>query len=227
MTIKVSETEENYLKAIYKIAEKLNTVSFVNTNAIAEKMQTKAASVTDMLKRLSEKNLVSYQKYKGVQLTKDGTFIAKKLIRKHRLWEVFLVEKLDFKWDEVHEIAEKMEHIPSDELTNRLDAFLDYPKYDPHGDPIPDENGNWHVQSQIYLTQLPLNETAIIVGVAEHNAEFLHYLEQQNLLLGTQISILKKFKYDESLQILMPQKKKTIISKQVSKKLLVKKVDSE
>ena len=224
MTIKVSETEENYLKAIYKIAEKLSTETYVNTNAIAEKMQTKAASVTDMLRRLSEKNLVSYQKYKGVQLTKEGTFIAKKLIRKHRLWEVFLVEKLDFKWDEVHEIAEKMEHIPSDELTNRLDAFLDYPKYDPHGDPIPDENGNWHLQTQTYLAQLQINEKAVIVGVAEHNAEFLHYLEQQNLLLGTQISILKKFKYDESLQISMPKNKKTTISKQVSKKLLVKKI---
>ena len=124
----------------------------------------------------------------------------------------------------MHEIAEKMEHIPSDELTNRLDAFLNYPKYDPHGDPIPDENGNWHLQTQIYLTQLNINETAVIVGVAEHHAEFLHYLEEQNLVLGTQISILKKFKYDESLQILMPENRKTIISKQVSKKLLVKKI---
>ena len=225
MTIKVSETEENYLKAIYKIAEKLNTEKFVNTNAIADRMQTKAASVTDMLKRLSEKKLVSYQKYKGVQLTKNGTLIAKKLIRKHRLWEVFLVEKLDFKWDEVHEIAEKMEHIPSDELTNRLDAFLNFPKYDPHGDPIPDENGNWHSQNQMYLTQLQVDERAVIVGVAEHTAEFLHYLEQQNLLLGTNIVVLKKFKYDESLQILMPQNQIKTISKQVSKKLFVKKID--
>ena len=136
-----SQTEENYLKAIFKIAE--NTNGKVSTNAIAEKLNTKASSVTDMIKKLAEKQLVMYEKYQGVKLTEDGEKIAIQIIRKHRLWEYFLVNTLDFKWDEVHEIAEELEHINSDALIDKLDKFLSFPQYDPHGDPI--QIGRAHV----------------------------------------------------------------------------------
>lgn len=139
-----SLTEENYIKAIYKLCEK--SADAVSTNAIAEKMHTKAASVSDMLKKLSKKKLINYRKYQGVTLTAKGEKLALAIVRKHRLWELFLVQKLNFKWDEVHDIAEQLEHIQSDELVKRIDKFLDHPKFDPHGDPIPDVNGKLHPQ---------------------------------------------------------------------------------
>ena len=132
-------SEENYLKTIYHLTTASDAE--VSTNAIAEKMETKASSVTDMLKKLAEKGLINYKKYQGVSLTQDGKLAAKMSVRKHRLWEVFLVEKLGFSWDEVHDIAEQLEHIKSEKLINKLDDFLDNPTEDPHGDPIPDREG--------------------------------------------------------------------------------------
>ncbi|MDZ7612318.1 MAG: metal-dependent transcriptional regulator [Flavobacteriaceae bacterium] len=134
-----SPSEENYLKAIYAL--QCDQGSPISTNLISEKICTKASSVTDMLKKLSAKNLVDYQKYQGVFLTDQGMKHALKVLRKHRLWEFFLVEKLNYKWEEVHVIAEQLEHINSESLVDNLDAFLGYPKFDPHGDPIPDKNG--------------------------------------------------------------------------------------
>ena len=179
-----SSTEEDYLKAIYKLSEKIDDGAFVNNKAIAEEMATTPASVTDMLNRLFKKKLIVYQSHKGAKLTAEGRQNAMNLVRKHRLWEVFLVDKLKFTWDEVHEIAEQLEHIQSEELTKRLSDFLGNPKYDPHGDPIPDEKGHIQPQSKHLLAELSETEVGVIVGVEEHSPTFLRYLDEINLGLG-------------------------------------------
>ena len=216
----LSSTEENYLKAIYKLSEK--TADAVSTNAIAARMETSAASVTDMIKRLSEKELVHYEKYKGVRLTENGKQKATLLIRKHRLWETFLVEKLNFSWDEVHPMAEELEHIQSDELVNRLDAFLGNPKFDPHGDPIPDREGNIASNNHIPLAELAFGGRAVIVGVKDHTPAFLRYVEQLRLVLGTRIAIIEKFEYDQSIRLLVDDTQEVVITQKVSNNLFVK-----
>lgn len=214
-----SFTEENYLKAIYKLS--LNGVQGVSTNAIADKLATKPSSVTDMIKKLADKKLVSYQKYQGVNLTKKGRDIAVSIIRNHRLWEVFLVEKLNFKWDEVHDLAEELEHINTHKLTERLDEFLGFPKFDPHGDPIPDKDGNIIQHKDITLSDLSKGEKAVIVGVKEHSKSYLNYLEQLQLVLGAEVEVKDIVEFDATMQILV-NKKQTIISNQASKNLIVK-----
>lgn len=215
----ISQTEENYLKAIYKICE--NTNKSASTNSIAGEMETSAASVTDMVKRLSEKELIVYQRYKGVTLSEKGNEIATNLIRKHRLWEVFLVDKLNFSWDEVHEIAEQLEHIQSQELVTRLDGFLGHPKFDPHGDPIPDSEGNFTFRKQVLLSDLPLFKQCVVVGVQEHSTPFLQYLDKVNLGLGATIQVIEKFEFDESLKIILGDASEIIISSKVSQNLFV------
>lgn len=195
----LSVTEENYLKSICMLWQAEQTT--VSTNAIAAYMGTSAASVTDMLKRLTEKGFTIYEKYKGVSLSKAGKDLAIQLIRKHRLWETFMVEKLNFTWDEVHHIAEQLEHIQSEQLIDRLDAFLGFPRFDPHGDPIPDKNGNFEFRQQILLSKLEIGQKAIIVGVNEHSSIFLRHLAQVNLTIGTVITILEKFDFDQSLKL--------------------------
>lgn len=215
-----SFTEENYLKAIYKLS--LNGTQGVSTNAIADELSTKPSSVTDMIKKLAEKKLVSYQKYQGVNLTKKGRDIAISIIRNHRLWEVFLVEKLNFKWDEVHDLAEELEHINTHKLTERLDEFLDFPKFDPHGDPIPDKNGNIIQHKDITLSDLKIGEKAVVVGVKEHSKSYLNYLEQLQLVLGAEVQIQDIVEFDATMRI-MVNNKQVIISNQASKNLIVKK----
>ena len=215
-----SFTEENYLKAIFKLGSA--KTEGVSTNSIAEKLSTKASSVTDMLKKLSDKKLVNYKKYQGVHLTEKGKKIAISIIRNHRLWEVFLVEKLNFKWDEVHDFAEELEHIKSDQLTERLDAFLEFPKYDPHGDPIPDKNGNINRHKNITLADLKFKEEGIIVGVKEHSPEYLKYLESLNLILGTKIIVENIIDFDQSMIIKINNKNTTTISHQASRNLIIK-----
>ena len=187
-----THTEENYLKAIYKLSDQGKTV--VSTNSIAGSLHTKASSVTDMLKKLSEKKLINYEKYQGVTLTKAGAKIALKIIRKHRLWEVFLVDQLKFKWDEVHDIAEQLEHVVAPEMVNRLDKYLDFPKFDPHGDPIPDQNGVFSNRKEFSLADLKSDDRGIIVGVNDSSATFLQYLEKKKLVMGTTGKLLEKFK---------------------------------
>jgi DtxR family transcriptional regulator, Mn-dependent transcriptional regulator len=214
-------TEENYLKAIFKLS--LDQAEGVSTNSIAESLETKASSVTDMIKKLSDKGLVNYVKYKGVTLTKQGKKIAVTTIRKHRLWEVFLVDYLNFKWDEVHEIAEELEHINSEKLILNLEKFLGYPKFDPHGDPIPDKEGNIYHHKEVSLGDLEVKQTGIIVGVKDHSSGFLKYLEGLNLLLGTKLTVLQKFDYDDSLLVSTADKKELVISEKVSRNLYIKK----
>ncbi len=219
----ISFTEENYLKAIFKIAEKDKKPA--GTNAIASEMETSAASVTDMLKRLAEKDLINYQKYKGVSLSSAGSKIATSLIRRHRLWECFLVDKLGFTWDKIHEIAEEMEHIKSEELVIRLDEFLNFPKFDPHGDPIPNADGKFTLRVQILLSLLKKNETGIVIGVKEHDDEFLRYLNSKNITLGSKIKVIEKNNYDKSLTTIINETEH-LISEKVSKHIFVKKIDS-
>jgi len=215
----ISQTEENYLKAIFKIAEK--TGKTASTNAIAKSLATSAASVTDMMKRLSEKSLIHYEKYKGVALTKEGNIIATHLIRKHRLWEVFLVDQLHFTWDEVHEIAEQLEHIKSSELVERLDEHLNFPKFDPHGDPIPDAEGNFTFRKQLPLSELSEGDKAVVVGVQDHSPAFLRYLERLELILGAELVLLERFEYDESVRIKLKEGTEQVLSKKVTQNLFV------
>ncbi len=192
-------SEENYLKAIYHLS--LFQKKGVNTNAIAKMLDTKASSVTEMIKKLAEKQFVEYQKYQGVMLTEKGTMAAKMIVRKHRLWEVFLVEKLGFPWDEVHDLAEELEHIKSDKLIDKLDAFLNFPRRDPHGDPIPDANGELIKISNRLLSELEPHQKSICIGVKDTSSEFLKYLDKQQIALGSEFEILEKEHFDASLRI--------------------------
>lgn len=217
-----SFTEENYIKAIYKLLE-LEESDSINTNAIAEKINIKAASVTDMLKKLSAKKLINYTKYKGVSLTTKGEKLALNIIRKHRLWEMFLVEKLGFKWDEVHDVAEQLEHIDSEKLIEQLDSFLGYPKTDPHGDPIPDAKGNIAVSKSHILAKSLTNTTYHMTGVVDHSPVFLKYLEKTGLVLGCEIKVSEIAEFDNSLHIVINKNHKLFISNDVAKNVLVTK----
>lgn len=201
-------SEENYLKTIYHLSKELDKE--VSTNAIAQELQTKASSVTDMLKRLAEKNWVIYKKYQGVSLSEEGKNHALKIVRKHRLWEVFLVEKLNFSWDEIHEIAEQLEHIQSDKLVDELDAFLNFPNTDPHGDPIPDKNGNIITHKKVLLSELSPTEKGFCIGVKNTTKEFLQYLDKMQISIGNHIKVLSIEPFDGSYHILIDGKKLNI-----------------
>jgi DtxR family Mn-dependent transcriptional regulator len=204
-------SEENYLKAIFH----LEAVSGkgISTNAIARKLDTKASSVTDMIKKLADKDVLVYKKYQGVTLTDLGRKTAANVIRKHRLWEVFLVDKLNFSWDEVHDVAEQLEHIKSPKLINELDAFLGFPKTDPHGDPIPDKEGNFHNIEKRLLSTLKEGESGICVGVDDSSTEFLQYLSKHEISLGQKIQVIQIEPFDGSLTIAVEGKQISISNK--------------
>ncbi|MFY0481729.1 metal-dependent transcriptional regulator [Flavobacterium sp. PLA-1-15] len=212
-------SEENYLKAIYHLS--LFQKKGVTTNAIAKMIDSKASSVTDMIKKLADKNLVEYQKYQGVSLTVQGLHEAKMIVRKHRLWEVFLVEKLDFSWDEVHDVAEELEHINSEKLINKLDAFLGFPTEDPHGDPIPNAKGEIKKMDKKLLSELKLNQKSICVGVKDSSSEFLKYLDKQQISLGSTIEIIEKESFDASLKVFVNGNEMNISNK-IASNLYVK-----
>lgn len=216
-----SFTEENYLKAIYKISEKEGGA--INTNDIARKVNTSAASVTDMLKKLAKKKLIKYKKYQGLHLTESGRKIALGIIRKHRLWEMFLVKVLKFKWDEVHEIAEQMEHIRSEKLTQHIDRVLNYPKFDPHGDPIPDMNGKMTLPKErsVLLAEVKEGKQYVITGVVDHTRPFLQLLDKSGIVLGSKIKVKAVQPYDRSLSILLNGRKNLFISSEIAKNILV------
>lgn len=218
----LSESEENYLKAIFSLSYPLGGGS-VSTNAIAKKMNTAAASVTDMIKKLSDKQLLEYEKYRGVTLSKEGEVVARRLVRKHRIWEVFLVDKLGFSWDSVHDVAEQLEHINSPELVKALDKFLGYPKTDPHGDPIPDEDGHIHEIQSIKLTELIKGDKALVVGVDDTSSNFLQYLNQLEIELGTKIEVVQRIEFDSSYMLLI-NNSRLAVSKQVAENIMVKKI---
>ncbi|WKD85579.1 Iron-dependent repressor IdeR [Polaribacter huanghezhanensis] len=206
-----SQSEENYLKTIYHLG--ITSLKGVSTNAIAKKLSTKASSVTDMIKKLADKKLLIYKKYQGVLLTEEGKKSAALIVRNHRLWEVFLVEKLNFNWDEVHDVAEQLEHIKSTKLINEIDALLGFPKYDPHGDPIPDINGNLHQMEKNLLSTLKINDTGICVGVKDSSVAFLQFLDKQKIALGQEVEVLEKEDFDASMTIKINNKKMTVSNK--------------
>ncbi|GEC79359.1 metal-dependent transcriptional regulator [Flavobacterium aquatile] len=212
-------SEENYIKVIYHLS--LVSPKGVNTNAIAGMLDTKASSVTDMLKKLSDKELVSYQKYQGVTLTESGFQSAKMIVRKHRLWEVFLVEKLNFAWDEVHEIAEELEHIKSEALINKLDEFLEFPDFDPHGDPIPNANGEIKKVNKLLLSEAALNTEYKCVGVKDSSSDFLKYLDKQKIALGSKIKVKEKESFDDTLLVEIDSRELTLSNK-IANNLYVK-----
>ena len=215
----ISFSEENYLKAIFHLQRKFP--AGVSTNALAEEMSTKASSVTDMVKKLSEKELVNYKKYQGVKISKKGEKAAVEVVRKHRLWEVFLVEKLNFSWAEVHEVAEQLEHIQSEKLVLELDKLLGFPQKDPHGDPIPDRNGNFTTSDKILLSELEVGKNGLFVGVKDSSREFLEYLDKNQISLGKEISVRSREPFDQSLVIEIDGKK-IHISRAVSNNLFIK-----
>ncbi|MGB5362123.1 MAG: metal-dependent transcriptional regulator [Aureibaculum sp.] len=217
----LSQAEENYIKAIYSLETQSD--KGVSTNLIAEKMQTKASSVTDMIKKLSDKKLVVYKRYQGVQLSEKGKKVAILIVRKHRLWESFLVDKLNFSWDEVHNIAEQLEHIKSEELIERLDRFLEYPSVDPHGDPIPDKDGNIKKRSKVKLSALKENEQSILLSVKDSSADFLKYLNKKKIAIGNTIKVLSVEPFDRSMHIEM-NSKQFIISENVAENLYLKNI---
>lgn len=215
----MTHSEENYIKGIYHLSQGGKTA--ISTNAIAGQMETKPSSVTDMIKRLSEKGMVHYKKYQGVYLTEKGTRQALKVIRKHRLWEVFLVEKLDFTWDEVHEVAEQLEHIDSEKLIDRLDDLLDNPDYDPHGDPIPDKEGRFKTREKKLLSNMPISSQGICVGVKDSSSSFLKFLDKHHIELGKRVKVLDREPYDHSMEVEIGDRRLQI-SHQIASNLYIK-----
>ncbi|EGV43822.1 metal-dependent transcriptional regulator [Bizionia argentinensis JUB59] len=217
----ITLTEENYIKAIYHLGKQGHEM--VNTNALAEAMNTKASSATDMIRKLAEKDYANYKKYKGVSLTESGKKIAVNIIRKHRLWEVFLVEKLNFTWDEVHELAEELEHIKSKKLIDELDAFLGHPTHDPHGDPIPNKDGEMTLVEKTLLSQAQINMKYSCLGVNDSSSEFLQYLNNNDIGLGAIIEVMHIEPFDKSISIKANGKLLTV-SQSVAKNLYLKKI---
>ncbi|MEO7308435.1 MAG: metal-dependent transcriptional regulator [Ferruginibacter sp.] len=211
-------SEENYIKSIYHLQQE---TGLVNTNSLAAEMQTRPASVTDMLKKLKGKKLLQYERYKGFKLNEAGKRAALDVVRKHRLWEFFLVEKLKFDWDKVHSIAEDLEHISSEELIQRLDNFLGNPAFDPHGDPIPDKHGKIPVINQQSLSNIPLHKTVIVSSVSNQTVQMLEMLKHYHITLGTSITVLRHFEFDGSLEIKVLKQSNCIISEQVAKNVFV------
>ncbi len=203
-----TKSEENYIKEIYALEQKCNAE--VSTNLIAEKLSAKASSVTDMLKKLSKKDLLIYQKYVGVKLNSKGREIALSVIRKHRLWETFLVEKLNFSWSEVHEIAEQLEHIQSEKLTDQLDSFLNFPTTDPHGEPIPNKNGEFTRIKTICLDELKEGNTGVFVEVRNDSDKFLKFLTKNSIIIGCSIKVIDKEDFDNSITIEIDDKQFSI-----------------
>ncbi len=218
----LTASEENHLKAIYKISQN-NSDKTVFTKAIAEELNTNPASVTDMVKKLADKKLLTHEKYYGVQLTREGQKVAIELLRRHRLWETFLHDKLGFSWDELHEVAEQLEHIQSAQLIERLDAFLDNPKFDPHGDPIPNASGTFTYRNQVSLSLIhETGKEVIMLGVKNQSPEFLKYLQSKKLNPGSKLQIISIGEYDLSLKLVVNQETEVVITNQNAKEIFVK-----
>lgn len=211
-----SISEENYIKSIYHL-QVIN--ERVNAKMLSVAVNTKGASVTDMLKKLHKKKLVDYQPYKSFILTDTGRKMALDVVRKHRLWEFFLVNKLGFKWDQVHEIAEDLEHINSLELINRLDLYLDYPSFDPHGDPIPNSKGKMTEIKQHNLTEITIKKVYTVSYIKDQSTAMLDLLKHYQISIGTRLKVFKRFDFDGSVEIKIDKLPDAIISNQVAKNI--------
>lgn len=211
--------EENYIKAIYKLQEGNDVVS---TNAIAYELATKPASVTDMAKKLKEKKLIDYEKYQGISLSAEGRKMALQIVRRHRLWECFLVDKLSFSWDEVHEIAEELEHVRSEKLITRLSAFLGNPTSDPHGDPIPDAEGRISQTQPLVSLDKASARRLEVAGVSDQSSALLEFLNAKGIRLGTHLDIIERYEFDNSVEVKIRNQPAFTLSEQVSKNIMVK-----
>ncbi|HEY6064346.1 MAG TPA: metal-dependent transcriptional regulator [Chitinophagaceae bacterium] len=213
-----STSEENYIKAIYHLQGGEATVT---TNELARELKTKPASVTDMMKKLKTKKLLHYQPYQGFRLSQEGSKVALGIIRRHRLWEYFLSEKLKFSWDEVHEVAEHLEHVSSKKLIDKLDEFLGFPRVDPHGDPIPDTHGKIKINQQVCLAGMTINKPAMVCHVADQSTEMLELLEHKHISIGTRLEVKRKFDFDHSMEIKIRLQPSFTISEQLAKNIFV------
>lgn len=216
--VNFSSSEENYLKAIYHLQAEHGVVA---TNALADELKTRPASITDMMKKLSAKQLLNYKPYYGFSLSSEGKRAALVIIRRHRLWEYFLSEKLGFGWDEVHTIAEELEHVSSRKLIDRLDEFLGFPEFDPHGDPIPNSKGKMQNTNKLSVAAISLNQPATVIRVKNNSSELLELLREKHIKIGTLVEVKKKFAFDESLQIRIGNKLETI-SDQLAQNIFVR-----
>ncbi len=226
----LSFTEENYLKALLQLTLETGNKEDLGTNELAAHLSVKPATVNDMLKKLKEKKYVSYKKYGKSSLTNEGKKLAIEVVRKHRLWETFLYEKLEFTWDEVHEVAEQLEHIKSPKLVGKLDKFLNYPAFDPHGDVIPGANGEMKMLTKKTLNEEEIGHSCTMVGVKDNSAPFLQYVDKVGLSMNNQIKVLSKQYYDDLIEIEVNGKRSSvspkfaenivIVCKDCSKKLL-------
>jgi DtxR family transcriptional regulator, Mn-dependent transcriptional regulator len=214
-----STSEENYIKAIYHLQGGQDVVS---TNELADRLKTKPASVTDMMKKLKAKKLLHYQPYQGFKLTVEGKKLALDIIRRHRLWEYFLAQKLKFNWDEVHDIAEVLEHVSSRKLIDKLDEFLDFPEFDPHGDPIPNSSGKMKFDRQLSLVELPLHKSAEVCRVTDQSEEMMEALKHNHIRMGTKLEVKRKFGFDNSIEIKLRNQPAFTITEQLAKNILVK-----
>ena len=211
-------SEENYLKTIYSLSHKEKKIT---PTAIAESLSNNAASVVDMIRKLTDKNLIEYDKKKGVTLTDGGLSHAILIVRKHRLWEVFLLNKLGYHWDEIHEIAEDLEHISDANLADRLDEFLGFPEYDPHGDPIPKANGKLPKTYSVTLADVKNGQQCRVVAVKDTSTSFLQYLIKLNIGIGTQITLIEKISFDQSLVISINGAERTTVSAKFGENILI------
>lgn len=213
-----SVSEENYIKTIFHLQKKEGTVT---TNELAGELKTRPASVTDMMKKLKAKKLLHYQPYQGFRLTTDGSKVALGIIRRHRLWEYFLAEKLKFTWDEVHEVAEELEHVSNKKLIDKLDAYLGFPKKDPHGDPIPDAHGKIENGKKIRLPEVPLHTSCLVSGVTNQSGEILELLKHKKIRIGTTLEVRKRFEFDQSLEIRTGKQTIINISRELAENILI------
>ncbi len=214
-----STSEENYIKAIYHLQQQDGNVT---TNELAAELKAKPASITDMMKKLKAKKLLHYEPYQGFSLSNEGKKVALGIIRRHRLWEFFLAEKLKFTWDEVHEVAEHLEHVSSKKLIDKLDEFLGFPRVDPHGDPIPDQDGKIETSRQVCLLDLPFNKAAVVSHVSDQSTEILELLKHKHIGIGTKLEVKKKFSFDNSLEVRSGKLPVFTISEQLAQNLFVK-----
>ncbi len=213
-----TESEENYIKAIFHLQLTDDTVT---TNALAGKLQSRPASITDMMKKLSVKKLLNYQPYHGFSLTTEGKKLAMAIIRRHRLWEYFLAKKLGFGWEEIHHVAEELEHVSNKKLIDKLDEYLGFPEFDPHGDPIPDKKGRIKTSDNIKLNEWPLHIPALVCRVANQSSQMLDLMQHKNISIGTILEIKKHFEFDRSLQIKLKGNKTETITEQLAKNIFV------
>ena len=212
-------TEENYIKNIYHLQQ---ATGYTTTNELAAAIKARPASITDMLKKLKTKKILHYEKYQGFRLSAEGKKVALTIVRRHRLWEYFLSEKLKFTWDEVHEVAEELEHVTSKKLIDKLDEFLGFPKFDPHGDPIPDQAGKITSAEQVALSDIEINQAAEVCGVANHSTHMLDMLRHNNIGIGTKLEIRKKFPFDQSLEIKIRNQAAFTISERLAQNIFVR-----